>query len=78
MKAAISDSLKKYLLGSRVGALGGVIASLKSDLKELISNYMTLRSDIGVTADIDEITGAVVFGVTFSADEIYDSGDVLR
>ena len=45
-------------------------------MKAAISD--SLRSDIGVTADIDEITGAVVFGVTFSADEIYDSGDVLR
>lgn len=78
MKSKVSDNLKKYLLGSRVAALGGVISLIKNDLKEAIADYMTLDGDVSVTADLDEITGDVIFDIKFAAKEVYDSGDVLK
>ncbi len=78
MRTTVSDSLKKYLLGARTSALSGVIASIRSDMISLLSDYMTLDGDIKINADIDEITGDVLFGIKFAATEIYDSGDVLR
>lgn len=78
MRSKVSDNLKKYLLGSRVAALGGVISLIKSDLKEAIADYMTLDGDVSVTADLDEITGDVIFDIRFAAKEVYDSGDVLK
>lgn len=78
MRTTVSESLKKYLLGARTNALSGVIASIRSDLIALLSDYMTLAGDVKISADIDEITGDVLFGIKFAATEIYDSGDVLR
>lgn len=78
MRSKVSENLKKYLLGSRVAALGGVISLIKSDLRESLADYMTLDGDVSVTADLDEITGDVLFNISFAAKEVYDSGDVLK
>lgn len=78
MRNKVSDNLKKYLLGSRAAALGGVISLIKSDLRESLADYMTLSGEVSVTADLDEITGDVLFNITFAAKEVYDSGDVLK
>lgn len=74
----ISNNLKKYLLGNRVAALSGVITSLRADLKELLADYMTTDGEIAVSADMDEVSGRVVFNVSFAAKEIYEAGTVLK
>lgn len=74
----VSDNLKKYLLGSRAAGLTGVISLIKNDFGQILADYMTLNGDIVITADLDEVTGDVIFNISFSAKEVYDSGDVLK
>lgn len=74
----ISNNLKKYLLGNRVSALSGVITSLRADLKDLLGEYMTTDGEIVVSADMDEISGRVIFNISFAAKEIYEAGTVLK
>ncbi len=78
MKKDISNNLKKYLLGNRIAALRGVISSLKADLKAILGDYVKTDGDISITADMDEISGRVVFNISFAAREIYEAGTVLK
>ncbi|MBQ7227571.1 MAG: hypothetical protein IJX05_04160 [Clostridia bacterium] len=77
MRNNVSDNLKKYLFSSKVGSLNSIIESLKSDLTAVLTEYMEIDGDLSVFADIDE-EGDVNFRIAFSADEIYENGEVIR
>lgn len=77
MKADVSDKLRSYLLGARAKSLSALLALIRSDLKKLLSEYMELSGEMSIVADIDESGREILFHLDFSADEVYDVGDML-
>lgn len=78
MRTTVSENLKKYLLGAKVRSLSSLLVLLKSDLRNLLEEYMKLSGEIKVLADIDEDGGDVLFSLSFSASEIYETGQILQ
>ncbi len=78
MRSTVSENLKKYLLGAKVRSLSSLLVLLKSDLRNLLEEYMKLSGEIKVLADIDEDGGDVLFSLSFSASEIYETGQILQ
>lgn len=78
MRSTVSENLKKYLLGAKVRSLSSLLVLLKSDLRNLLEEYMKLSGEIKVLADIDEDDGDVLFSLSFSASEIYETGQILQ
>ena len=75
MRSTVSE---KYLLGAKVRSLSSLLVLLKSDLRNLLEEYMKLSGEIKVLADIDEDGGDVLFSLSFSASEIYETGQILQ
>ena len=78
MNTDVSDKLKKYLLGTKVRSMTALITLMKADLRELLSEYMSLTGEMSVVADIDESGTEVLFHIDFCADEVYDAGNLLE
>lgn len=78
MRSTVSENLKKYLLGAKVRSLSSLLVLLKSDLRNLLEEYMKLSGEIKVLADIYEDGGDVLFSLSFSASEIYETGQILQ
>lgn len=78
MRSTVSENLKKYLLGAKVRSLSSLLVLLKSDLRNLLEEYMKLSGEIKMLADIDEDGGDVLFSLSFSASEIYETGQILQ
>ncbi len=78
MRSTVSENLKKYMLGAKVRSLSSMLVLLKSDLRTLLGEYMKLSGDLKVLADIDEEGGDVLFSVSFSASEIFETGRLLQ
>ncbi len=78
MRSTVSENLKKYLLGAKVRSLSSLLLLLKSDLRALLGEYMKLSGELKMLADIDESGGDVMFTLSFSASEIYETGQLLQ
>lgn len=78
MRDDVSEKLKSYLIGMKVKSMTSLLALLKADLRKLLSSYMNLSGEMTITADIDECGNDVLFHVDFTADEVYDAGELLQ
>ena len=78
MKTDVSERLKRYLLGAKVKSMTSLLALLKSDLRKMLSDYMSLTGEMTVTADINDEGSEVLFHIDFRADEVYDAGELME
>ena len=77
VRYTVSENLKKYLIGAKVKSLSSLLVLLKNDLRVLLGEYMKLSGELKILADIDA-DGDVLFSLSFSASEIYETGRILE
>ncbi|MDR2201375.1 MAG: cell division topological specificity factor MinE [Clostridiales bacterium] len=76
MKTAdlINDRLKNLMIGERGASGGKLLTVLKSDLKQLFSNYMYISDgDLHLELDLTE-NGEHLFNLTVRSTRLYDIG----
>ena len=73
----IKERLRQVMLNDRVGGIETLLTVLKSDLKTLLLNYMTLdANDVQITADLLE-SGGCEFIIKARAERLIDPGKML-